>query len=63
MILENKLKIIDQVELANVEEKITKQKAKQLFDSGDIDKVEIGTFAGLVFIHLQQFPDMLRRQL
>jgi cell filamentation protein len=55
MILENKLKIIDQVELAKVEEKITKQKAKQLFDSGDIDKVEIGTFAGLVFIHLYLF--------
>ncbi len=38
-----------------MEEKITKQKAKQLFDSGDIDKVEIGTFAGLVFIHLYLF--------
>src|SRR5690554_7627577 len=31
MILENKLGIIDQVELAKAEEKISKQKAKQLF--------------------------------
>ena len=58
MILENKLKIIDQVELATVEEKITKQKAKQLFDSGNIDKVEIGTFAGLVFIHFYLFAEI-----
>ena len=51
MILANKLNIIHQIELARIEEKISKQKAKQLFDSGDIAKVEIGTFAGLAFIH------------
>ena len=45
MILENKLNITDQIELARAEEKISKQKAKQLFDSGDIHKVEIGKFA------------------
>jgi len=34
MILENKLGITDQVEMARAEEKISKQKAKQLFESG-----------------------------
>ncbi len=55
MILDNKLNITHQVELAKTEEKISKQKAKQLFDSGDIAKVEIGTFAGLAFIHAYLF--------
>ena len=58
MILENKLNITDQVELAKVEEKISKQKAKQLFDSDDIAKVEVGTFAGLSFIHAYLFADI-----
>ncbi|TXI32046.1 MAG: cell filamentation protein Fic [Niabella sp.] len=55
MMLENKLGITNQVELAKAEEKISKQKAKQLFDSGDINKVEVGTFAGLAFIHAYLF--------
>ena len=58
MNLENKLNITDQVELAKVEEKISKQKAKQLFDSGDIANVEIGTLAGLSFIHAYLFEDI-----
>lgn len=55
MILENKLNISDQIELAKSEERISKQKAKQLFDSGDIGKVEVGAFAGLAFIHAYLF--------
>lgn len=58
MILENKLGISDQVELARAEEKISKQKAKELFDSGAIDTVEVGTFAGLAFIHTWLFGDI-----
>lgn len=58
MILENKLHITDQIELAKTEEKISKQKAKQLFDSGDIHKVEVGKFAGLAFIHTYLFEDI-----
>lgn len=58
MILENKLNITNQIELAKTEEKISKQKAKQLFDSGDIAKVEVGTFAGLSFIHAYLFGDI-----
>jgi len=58
MILENKLNITHQVELAKAEEKISKQKAKQLFDSGDIANVEVGTFAGLAVIHAYLFEDI-----
>ena len=58
MILKNKLNITDQIELAKAEEKISKQKAKELFDSGDIDKVEVGTFKGLAFIHTYLFGDI-----
>ena len=58
MILENKLGITDQVALAKEEEKTSKQKAKQLFDSGEINEVEVGTFAGLAFIHGYLFGDI-----
>jgi cell filamentation protein len=58
MTLKNKLGITDQIALAKAEERISKQKAKQLFDSGDIAKVEVGTFAGLAFIHAYLFEDI-----
>ena len=58
MILENKLGITNQVELAKVEEKTSKQKARQLFDTGDIDQVNVGTFEGLAFIHSYLFGEM-----
>ena len=56
--LENKLGITDQVTLAKEEERISKQKAKALFDTGDIDTVEVGTFAGLQQIHRYLFEDI-----
>lgn len=58
MILKNKLNISNQIELSKVEEKMSKQKAKQLFDSGDINKVKIGTFEGLTYIHNYLFEDI-----
>ena len=58
MILPNKLAITDQVEFSKAEEKISKQKAKQLFDSGDIGKIEAGTFKGLSEIHRYLFGDI-----
>lgn len=58
MILKNKLNITDQIELSKEEERISKQKAKQLFDSGDIEKVEVGTFKGLAYIHTYLFEDI-----
>jgi cell filamentation protein len=58
MILENKLNITNQIELAKIEEKLSKQQAKKLFDSPDILTTEIGTFAGLCFIHNYLFKDI-----
>lgn len=51
MILENKLGLTNQVELAKAEEKLSKQKAKELYDSGKINEIEVGTFKGLSEIH------------
>ncbi|MDP4624222.1 MAG: Fic family protein [Akkermansiaceae bacterium] len=58
MILPNKLNITDQAALARAEEEISKRKAKQLFDSGDIRKAEVGTYAGLAFIHRYLFEEI-----
>lgn len=56
--MKNKLGISNQVELARAEEKISKQKARQLFDSGDIALAEVGTFKGLAFIHAYLFDEI-----
>lgn len=56
--LENKLGITSQVELANEEERITKLKALELFDTKKIDEFEIGTFKGLSNIHEFLFDDV-----
>ena len=58
MTLANKLGITDQVELALAEEKISKQKAKQLFDSGLIAALEVGSLRGLAAIHAHLFGDI-----
>lgn len=58
MTLENKLGLTDQIALAKAEEKISKQKARQLFDSGDIQQVAVGTFKGLAYIHAYLFEDI-----
>lgn len=58
MVLGNKLHITSQVELNRAEERLSKQKAKQLFESGDINEVEVGTFAGLAHIHAYLFGEV-----
>lgn len=58
MVMKNKLGITNSAELARVEEKITKKAAKQLYDQGDISKVEVGTFTGLAAIHKYLFKDI-----
>ncbi len=58
MALENKLNITDSAELAREEERISKRKAVELFDSKLIDTFEVGTFAGLAAIHKYLFEDI-----
>ncbi len=58
MALENKLNITDSAELARVEEKISKTKALELFESGLLDTFEVGTFKGLSDIHRYLFEDI-----
>ncbi len=58
MVLGNKLQLTSQVELNRAEERLSKQKAKQLFESGDIKNAEVGTFAGLATIHAYLLGDV-----
>ena len=58
MILENKLGITNQIELQKEEERISKSAAKRMYDSGLIDKIEVGTFAGLSQIHKALFDEI-----
>ena len=56
--LENKLNITSQIALNREEERLSKIKAKWLFESGEIDKLEVGTFKGLADIHRILFEDI-----
>ena len=56
--LENKLGITNFLDLAHEEERITKLKALELFDTNKIDEFEIGTFKGLACIHKYLFDDI-----
>ena len=58
MILKNKLGINNPLELAREEEKITKIKAKQLFETGILNSFEVGTFRGLSQIHKYLFEEV-----
>ena len=58
MVLENKLNITNQIELNKVEERLSKEKAIKLFDSGKINTLKVGTFAGLKQIHKFLFEDI-----
>jgi len=58
MVLENKLNITNSSELANIEEKISKKKALELFQSGELDKLEAGTFETLSKIHKCLFDEI-----
>ena len=56
MALENKLGITESSELARMEEKLSKQRALELFETGALDRLEAGTFAALASIHRALFP-------
>lgn len=56
--LENKLGITNEIELSKEEERITKLKALELFDTNKINEFEVGTFNGLSKIHEFLFKDI-----
>ena len=58
MILENKLNITDQAELARAEEKISKARAKKMFETEYLDTLEPGTFETLKMIHKYLFEEI-----
>lgn len=58
MTLENKLGITSSAELATQEERLSKKRALELFESGMLHKLEAGTFKTLQTIHKQLFIDI-----
>ena len=58
MALNNKLKITDSVELVRIEEKISKKRAIELFESGYLDSLEAGKYNSLSDIHTYLFEDI-----
>ena len=58
MVLKNKVDISDSLELAKIEEKLSKKKAIKLFDSGYLDNLDAGTFASLAKIHQFLFEEI-----
>ena len=58
MALQNKLGLTDELELAREEERISKQKALALYDTGLLNTFPVGTFAGLAMIHKYLFEDI-----
>ena len=56
--LKNKLGINNSIELAEVEERITKKKALELFETGLLNSFEVGTFKGLSQIHKYLFEEI-----
>ena len=58
MALENKLGITNSAELAREEERISKRKAVELFESGALGKLAPGRFTSLQAIHKALFEDI-----
>ena len=56
--LENRLGILYSAELAREEERLSKRRAVELFESGALDQLEPGTVAALREIHRQLFQDV-----
>lgn len=56
--LENKLGLVSSVELAKEEERISKEKAVQLFESTSLSAFEVGTFQQLAAIHKFLFDEI-----
>ena len=56
--LENKLGITDSAELFRAEERISKKKAMQLFESGYLNTLKAGSYESLAKIHEYLFEDI-----
>lgn len=56
--LENKLGITNSAELARIEEKISKQKALEMFETGYLNTLEAGKFGSLAKIHKYLFDEI-----
>ena len=56
--LENKFGITDSTELARTEEKISKQKAVEMFENGFLEKLNPGTYESLSAIHKYLFDEI-----
>lgn len=56
--LENLLGLTDSADLAREEERISKQKALEMYESGFLDSLEPGTFKSLSEIHRVLFEDI-----
>ena len=58
MVLENKLNLTSSAELAQMEEKLSKKKAVELFESGLLENLDAGKFSSLAAIHKFLFEDI-----
>lgn len=58
MALENKLHITDSAELARTEERLSKKRAAELFETGALDRMEPGTVQALLEIHRFLFSEL-----
>ena len=58
MVLENKLGLTTSADLAREEERISKKKAIEMFETGFFDKLEAGRFDSLSKIHKYLFEDI-----
>ena len=54
----NEFNVTDLMELDYIEERISKKKALELFDSGKLDRLQAGTFEALKEIHKCLFEDI-----
>lgn len=58
MVLKNKLGIMDSLELAKTEEKLSKKKAAVLYRSNKLQKFAVGSYAALREIHYELFSEI-----
>ena len=56
--MRNKLNLENQIELARAEERLSKQRAIELWQSGELKNFQAGTFATLAHIHKRLFEEI-----